>query len=291
MISNTVANKVAVIQMVSQADVGYNLATAYELLTRAAAQGACLAVLPENFAAMGGDLRRLAMQESDGTGMILPWLAEAACALKLWIVAGTVPLLPEAGTLQKPQASSLLFNPEGTCVARYDKLHLFDAAVADAYGAYRESDYYQPGNKVVVVDTPVGRLGFAVCYDLRFPELFTALRAAGAELICVPSAFTEVTGAAHWQILLRARAIETQCYLLAANQGGVHSPQRTTFGHSTIIDGWGHVVAEQPTGAGVLVADCDLLELAKIRSAMPIQIHRRFPQVDVAHLSKPAASQ
>ncbi len=200
----------------------------------------------------------------------------------MWIVGGTVPLLA-AGQLEgKPCASSLLFDQHGECVARYDKLHLFDAAVADQQGSYNESERYRAGQACTVVDTPVGRLGMTICYDLRFPELYSALRDAGAELISVPSAFTALTGAAHWQVLLRARAIETQCVILAANQGGVHGLGRETFGHSAIIDAWGKVLAELPSGAGCLTQAGSLAEQALIRQRMPIWQHKRF---SVAQLS------
>lgn len=230
----------AVIQMVSQAEVRANLAQARRLLERAAQGGARLAVLPENFAAMGRrDLAAIGRAEAMGEGPILPWLKQTARDLSLWIVAGTLPLPPDDDRDGKPRACSLLVDEQGERAARYDKLHLFDVDVADNRGRYRESDDFAHGEQVVVVDTPVGRLGLTVCYDLRFPELYSALREAGAELISVPAAFTAVTGAAHWQVLTRARAIETQCYLLAAGQGGEHPGPRWTFGHSAIIDPWG----------------------------------------------------
>ena len=267
----------AVIQMVSQSDIEGNLAQARALLERAAASGAKLAVLPENFAAMGRrDVAAIGRAEALGEGPILPWLKLAARDLKLWIVAGTVPLPPEGRPQGKVTACSLLVDDHGQQVARYDKLHLFDVDVADNRGRYRESDDYAHGSNVVVVDTPVGRLGLTVCYDLRFPELYTALREAGAELITAPSAFTAVTGAAHWEILLRARAIETQCYVLAAAQGGVHPGPRETFGHAAIIDPWGRVLAEQAQGEAVLLAERDSQEQASIRARMPVSNHRRF---------------
>ena len=241
----------AVIQMVSQADVLANLAQARQLLEQAAAQGARLAVLPENFAAMGrSDQAALGRAEAQGEGVILPWLQQTTRDLGLWLVAGTLPLPPDDQPQAKPHACSLLIDAQGQRVARYDKLHLFDVDVSDSHGRYRESDDYALGSRVVVADTPVGRLGLSVCYDLRFPELFSALRAAGAELISVPAAFTAVTGAAHWQVLTRARAIETQCYVLAAGQGGTHPGGRETFGHSAIVDAWGRVLGELPQGAG-----------------------------------------
>lgn len=267
----------AVIQMVSQSDVLGNLAQARALLEHAAASGAKLAVLPENFAAMGRrDIAAIGRAEAFGEGPILPWLKLAARDLKLWVVAGTLPLPPQGRPQGKVTACSLLVDDQGEQVARYDKLHLFDVDVADARGRYRESDDYAHGSNVVVADTPVGKLGLTVCYDLRFPELYTALREAGAELITAPSAFTAVTGAAHWEILLRARAIETQCYVLAAAQGGVHPGPRETFGHAAIIDPWGRVLAEQAQGEAVLLAERDSEEQASIRARMPVTNHRRF---------------
>jgi deaminated glutathione amidase len=268
---------VAVIQMVSQDDVLGNLVAARVLLEQAAAGGARLAVLPENFAAMGcRSLAELGRAEALGTGPILPWLAKTARELKLWIVAGTLPLPPDDQPQAKALACSLLIDEHGERVARYDKLHLFDVDVADSRGHYRESADYAHGARLVVADTPVGRLGLSVCYDLRFPEMYTALRSAGAELISVPSAFTAVTGAAHWQVLLRARAIETQCYLFAADQGGSHPGGRATFGHSAIIDPWGVLLAEQAQGPAVLLAQRDAPAQAAIRQRMPVHSHRRF---------------
>ncbi|WP_343349175.1 carbon-nitrogen hydrolase family protein [Pseudomonas sediminis] len=267
----------AVIQMVSQDDVQTNLRLARRMLERAAQGGARLAVLPENFAAMGRrDLAAIGRAEAVGEGPILPWLKRAARDLSLWIVAGTLPLPPDDDAEGKPRACSLLIDDQGERAARYDKLHLFDVDVADNRGRYRESDDFSHGQRVVVADTPVGRLGLSVCYDLRFPELFGALREAGAELISVPAAFTAVTGAAHWQVLTRARAIETQCYVLAAGQGGEHPGLRLTFGHSAIIDPWGSVLAEQDQGEAALLASRDAAEQASIRQRMPVQQHRRF---------------
>jgi predicted amidohydrolase len=267
----------AVIQMVSQADVLANLAQARQLLEQAAEGGARLAVLPENFAAMGRrDLAEIGRAEALGEGPILPWLHQAARDLGLWIVAGTLPLPPDGQPEAKAHACSLLIDNAGQRVARYDKLHLFDVDVSDSHGRYRESDDFAFGEKVVVADTPMGRLGLTVCYDLRFAELFSALREAGAELISVPAAFTAVTGAAHWQVLTRARAIETQCYVLAAGQGGSHPGGRETFGHSAIIDPWGRVLSEQAQGQGVLLAERDSAEQAAIRQRMPVARHRRF---------------
>ncbi len=267
----------AVIQMASQAGIEVNLARARRLLEKAAEAGARLAVLPENFAAMGRtDLRAVGRAEVEGNGPILPWLKRAARDLRLWIVAGTLPLPPDDQPQAKVRACSLLVDDQGQRVARYDKLHLFDAEVGDARGRYRESDDYAAGDRLVVINTPVGRLGMSVCYDLRFAELYSALRLAGAELISAPSAFTTVTGQAHWEMLIRTRAIETQCYMLAAAQGGEHPGGRLTHGHSSIVDYWGRVLGEQATGEAVLVVDRDTVEQAATRQRMPVLNHRRF---------------
>jgi deaminated glutathione amidase len=272
----------AVIQMVSQDDVLTNLRLARRMLERAAQGGARLVVLPENFAAMGRrDLAAIGRAEALGEGPILPWLKQAARDLSLWIVAGTLPLPPDDDAEGKPRACSLLIDEQGERAARYDKLHLFDVDVSDNRGRYRESDDFVHGQCIVVADTPVGRLGMTVCYDLRFPELYSALREAGAELISAPAAFTAVTGAAHWQVLIRARAIETQCYVLAAGQGGEHPGPRQTYGHSAIIDPWGVVLAEQEQGDVALLASRDAAEQAAIRQRMPVQQHRRLFSSDV----------
>ncbi|AIN62137.1 carbon-nitrogen hydrolase family protein [Pseudomonas soli] len=280
----------AVIQMVSQDDVLANLQRATVLIEQAAAGGARLAVLPENFAAMGRrDAAVIGRAEALGEGPILPWLKRTARDHRLWIVAGTLPLPPTGRPEAKAHACSLLIDEDGEIAARYDKLHLFDVDVADNRGRYRESDDYAHGSRVVVADTPVGRLGLSVCYDLRFPELYSALRAAGAELISAPAAFTAVTGAAHWEVLIRARAIETQCYVLAAAQGGVHPGPRETHGQAAIVDPWGRIVAQQARGEAVLLATRDIEEQASIRARMPVTTHRRFFSQDAlrsAHTSE-----
>ena len=275
--------KAAVIQMVSQADVPGNLSRARALLEQAAEGGARLAVLPENFATLGQrDVAAWARGEARGQGPVLSALKQAARDLRLWVVAGTVPLLPDAEGDAKPRASSLLIDEHGEVVARYDKVHLFDADISDDKGRYRESDDYAHGDRVVVVDTPIGRVGLSVCYDLRFAELYTALRAAGAELICAPSAFTAATGEAHWEVLVRARAIETQCYVLAAAQGGTHPGGRETYGQAMIVDPWGRILAERARGEAVLIAPRDAERQASIRTRMPVQAHRRPFSQDAA---------
>lgn len=268
---------IAVIQMVSGKDILANLQQAEQLLLQAANAGARLVVLPENFAVFGhADVVSIAQAETLGQGPILPWLSDICRRLQLWCVAGTLPLLADGARAGKPTAACLVINDQGERVARYDKLHLFDVDVGDAQGRYRESDVFQGGTHAVVVDTSVGTVGLSICYDLRFPELYTQLRALGADVIAVPSAFTAVTGAAHWHTLLRARAIETQTYIVAANQGGQHGAQRATYGHSMIVDPWGEVQAELEQGPACLVAECGLELTQAIRQKMPIWAHRRF---------------
>ncbi|MFC6669497.1 carbon-nitrogen hydrolase family protein [Marinobacterium aestuariivivens] len=266
---------VAVIQMVSGERLEDNLEVAGRLVSRAADGGARLVLLPENFALFdSANLRALAE-----AGCGLPErVAGLAADAGVWLVAGSIPqaLRPDGAPVAagRVRSSCLVFDDRGGLRARYDKRHLFDVDVADGQRAYRESDYVEPGETPVLVDTPVGRLGLSICYDLRFAEHYLALRAAGAELIAVPSAFTAVTGAAHWEVLLRARAIETQCYLLGADQGGRHSNRRETWGHSMIVDPWGEVLGVQDQGEGIVSASLDLDRLRQIRGEMPMQAHR-----------------
>ena len=284
--STPTSASVAAIQMVSTRDLAANLRDAARLLSEAAAQGARVVGLPENFAVLStSDMLACGRTEAGDAPVIRRFLSDRARALGLWIVGGSLPLAarPDGSDIEdRVRASCLVFDDQGREVGRYDKIHLFDARVDDAHGHYRESDTFEPGDQVVTLDTPVGRLGLAICYDLRFPELYGALREAGAELISVPAAFTAVTGAAHWQVLTRARAIETQCYLLAAGQGGEHPGPRWTFGHSAIIDPWGGVLVEQDQGEAALLASRDGAEQAAIRQRMPVQQHRRLFSSGVA---------
>lgn len=266
---------VAAIQMTSGPVVADNLRRAAGLIARAAEQGAQLVLLPECFAAFGNrSLQAIADAEWGSERPIRRFLAEQAKAHGLWLIGGSLPLPISAGG--KPQACQLVLDEQGREVARYDKLHLFDVDVADSHGSYRESRDYGYGNQVLCVDSPVGRVGLSICYDVRFPELYQALRADGAELIVVPAAFTAVTGAAHWDVLLRARAIETQCWVLAANQTGEHPSGRQTFGHSCLIDPWGEVRACLASGEGAVVGQLDSSQLASVRARMPVLSHRRF---------------
>ena len=264
--------RVAVVQMRSGADVAANLATAERLLDQAAAAGATLAVLPENFAAMNPGPARHAHAERPGDGPRQRALGAAARRNGLWLVAGTLPLHADAGRVR---AACLVFDASGAAVARYDKIHLFDVDVPGGE-SHRESAATEPGAGLTVVDTPVGRLGLSVCYDLRVPELYRGLVAQGATLFAVPAAFTATTGAAHWEVLLRARAIEDQCFVLAAAQHGEHPGGRRTHGDSMIVDPWGAVLARQPAGEGVVCADIDPAGLVGLRRSFPVLVHRRL---------------
>lgn len=278
--TDSVSNEVAAIQMVSTHDIEANLAEAGELLAKAASDGALVAVLPENFAVLAtGQMIECGRGEATANSIIRSFLASQAKTLGLWIVGGSLPLAnrPDGSTIQeRVRACCLVFDNHGQEVARYDKIHLFDAVVEDAHGQYRESDTFEPGDQVVTVDTPVGKLGLAICYDLRFPELFRALREKGADWVCLPSAFTWQTGDAHWHALIRARAIENQVWVVAAGQGGQNSARRRTYGHSLICDPWGKVVSELAEGPGVVMAELNAGQLSELRKRMPVWDHRRL---------------
>lgn len=262
--------QLAAIQMNSGADPLHNLQRAEQGVQQAAQQGAQLVLLPEMFLSLDGQRYPAIAADPQYVQIVAGWARQ----YKLWLVAGAVPMTSPNGD-PRVRSASLVFNDQGELVARYDKIHLFDADVGDAHNRYRESERFAPGDEVVVVDTPVGKLGLAICYDLRFPGLFQRLREQGAEIISVPAAFTYTTGEAHWQVLLRARAIETQCYVLAANQCGWHDDQRRTWGHSQIIDPWGQVLAELADEPGVVVAELDAEWLAEVRRRMPLEQHKR----------------
>ncbi len=267
--------KAAAIQMASGSNVNANLLTTEKLLEEAARQGATLAVLPENFAFLGAESRdALPYREAPGDGPLQHFLSQTARRLGLWIVGGTVPL--QGGHPDRWRAACLVFDAEGRQVARYDKQHLFDVTLPDSDEQYNESDTIEPGDGIEVVDTPLGRLGLAVCYDLRFPELFRAMIDQGAELFALPAAFTAVTGRAHWEVLLRARAIENLAYVVAGAQGGFHVGGRETWGHSMVIDPWGTVLALQERGNGVAIAEIDRDFLARTRRNFPTLEHRRL---------------
>jgi predicted amidohydrolase len=256
--------KAAVLQMTSAPEVQANLDTARRLLEEAREQGAVLAALPENFAIMGRkEHEKLAVAESMGEGPIQDFLAQSARELGLWIVAGTIPIRSEQ-VPGKVAAAELVFDAGGKVVGRYDKIHLFDVDLPAA------------GERVVVVDTPIGRLGLSVCYDVRFPELYRNLLAHSAQVFCVPAAFTAPTGRAHWEMLLRARAVENLCYVLAPAQWGRHASGRDTYGDSLIVNPWGEVLARKPDGVGVAIAEIDLSVQQDLRDSFPCVSHRRL---------------
>jgi predicted amidohydrolase len=271
--------KVAAIQMTSGPEVPANLEQARGLLEEAAARGARLAALPENFSFMGlKDADKRAVAEPDGAGPIQAFLAATARRLHLWIVGGTVALV--ASPDGRVAAASLVYDEDGERVARYDKIHLFDVDIPGRAESYRESAHVTPGSQAALLDTPVGRLGLSVCYDVRFPELYRHLSAGGAQLFAVPSAFTSPTGRAHWETLLRARAIENLCYVVAPAQSGFHPSGRETYGDSMVVDYWGRIQQRVPRGRGCAVADIDLAAQASVRESFPALGHRTFtPQL------------
>ncbi|WP_058535592.1 carbon-nitrogen hydrolase family protein [Legionella saoudiensis] len=262
--------RVAVAQMVSSANVMNNLQQVETLMVQAREQEAELILLPENLAFMGHkDIDKLQIGEVYGQGPIQEKISQLAKSLGLWVIAGTIPIKVNSS---KVRASSLVYDNQGLCVARYDKIHLFDVNVS-AQESYQESATIERGDKLVVVDTPIGKVGLTVCYDLRFPELYRELAIQGAQLFTVPSAFTAITGQAHWDVLLRARAIENLSYVLAANQGGQHENGRSTYGHSMIVDPWGRVLAEHEEGVGIVTAEIDLQGLHHLRKTFPTVDH------------------
>jgi len=261
--------------MASGPNVGANLLEAERLIGMAAEKDARLVVLPENFAIMGKEeTDKVAVRESDEGGPIQEFLSQQAAKQGIWLVGGTVPM--QASGDDKIRAACLLFNDRGERVARYDKIHLFDVSVMDNGERYTESDTIESGDEAVVVDTPFGRLGLAVCYDLRFPELFRTMLDQGMEIIALPSAFTAITGKAHWETLVRARSIENLCFTLAAGQGGYHVNGRETYGHSMIVDPWGNIMNELANGSGLVCASMDLERLNSIRRSFPCLEHRNI---------------
>ncbi|WP_295002827.1 carbon-nitrogen hydrolase family protein [uncultured Dechloromonas sp.] len=263
--------RIAALQMVSGPRVGENLAAAGRLVEEAVAQGAQLLVLPEYFPIIGAaDADRVRARESFGHGPIQAWLAETAQRHGIWLFAGSLPLA--ASSPDRMRNASLVYNPAGECVERYDKVHLFGFRKGEE--AYDEASFIEAGDRVAAVDTPFGRVALSICYDLRFPELYRAL--APVDLILVPAAFTETTGRAHWEILLRARAIENQCYLLAVGQGGTHENGRMTHGNSMIVDPWGEILDRKAKGPGVVIADLDHQRIADIRESLPALAHRKL---------------
>jgi predicted amidohydrolase len=263
------AFKVAAVQMASGPNVAGNLNEARRLIEKAAEQGARLVVLPEYFPIMGMvETDKIAVREQPGSGPIQEFLSETARKHKIWLVGGSIPLV--ASVPDKVLNTCLVFDEHGAQVARYDKIHLFNLDLGNE--RYLEANTIEPGKNVVVVNSPFGRIGLAICYDLRFPELFRAMQ--DVDIIVLPSAFTATTGKMHWEVLVRARAIENLSYVIAAAQGGYHVNGRETHGHSMIVDPWGRVLDEMARGSGVVIAEVNRNYQASLRASLPALSHR-----------------
>lgn len=261
--------RLAAIQVIAGPDVAANLATVTSLVAEAVAAGARLVLLPEYFSCISSDeMAKVAIREEPGHGPIQQFLSETARAHGIWLIGGTLPLV--ASDAAHVRNTTLVFDPQGRQVARYDKIHLFGFQRGEE--SYDESRTIEAGHEIVCFDTPCGRVGLSVCYDLRFPELYRGM--GPVDLIVVPAAFTATTGRAHWEVLLRARAIENQCYVLACGQGGTHPSGRQTWGHSMLVDPWGEVVASLAQGVGVLIAEMDPARVAGVRASLPALRHR-----------------
>ncbi len=263
--------RIAAIQTVSGPDVDANLEAVAALVAEAAAAGAALVALPEYFALISTDeSAKVRIREAEGDGPLQAFLAATARRHGVWLVGGTIPLCASVG--DKVRNSTLVFDDQGRRVARYDKIHLFGFRRGEEH--YDEAATIEPGGEVCCFDSPAGRTGLSVCYDLRFPELFRAM--GEVDLIVLPAAFTFTTGRAHWEVLLRARAIENQCYVIAPAQGGRHPGGRRTWGHTMIIDPWGEVLACREEGPGVVLAELDPGRIAEVRESLPALCHRRL---------------
>jgi nitrilase len=261
--------------MATGANVSANLQEAERLVREAANDGAGLVVLPENFAFMGKrEQDVVSLREREGEGRLQSFLSEMAARYGVWLVGGTIPIA--ANDSERVRSASLVFDEHGEQVARYDKIHLFDVSVPGANERYLESSTIEPGSDIVVVDSPFGCLGVAVCYDLRFPEMFRQMLDSGIELLAIPAAFTAITGKAHWETLLRARAIENLVYVVAAAQGGYHINGRETHGHSMVVDPWGSVLAQVPRGNGFVCCALDSDFQRSTRRTFPAIEHRRL---------------
>ena len=267
--------KIGAVQMATGPNINANLFEAERLIREAKDDGARLVVLPENFAFMGKhDRDLLGAREAEGEGPLQAFLSRVAKQLGVWLVGGTIPLA--ASTPDKVRAACLVFDDKGKRVARYDKIHLFDVNLPGVDERYNESAIIEAGSGLVVVETPFGRLGVAVCYDLRFPEMFRQMLDSGVELLAIPSAFTAITGKAHWEPLVRARAIENLAYVVAAAQGGFHINGRETHGHSMIVDPWGTILAQVPRGSGHICSSIDRELQDSVRRSFPTIHHRRL---------------
>lgn len=268
-------SKVAAIQMTSGPNIQANLDEAAKLIDQAASQGAKLIVLPENFSQMPlTEKERVANAEEPGRGLVQGFLSNQAAKHHIWIVGGTIPLKSEIEG--KAYSSLLVYNDKGEQVARYNKIHMFDVLIEEKNEIYNESASTVAGEEVVVVDSPFGRLGLSVCYDLRFPELYRLMVDKGMEVCIIPSAFTAFTGQSHWEPLIRARAIENQCYVIAAAQGGYHVNNRQTYGHSMIVNPWGNILGSVGTGPGVVITELEKSVLDTTRKNFQVLKHRRL---------------
>ncbi|MDM8566321.1 carbon-nitrogen hydrolase family protein [Candidatus Halobeggiatoa sp. HSG11] len=266
-------SRIAAIQMASGSNVAANLQIAYHLIRDAVNMGAKLIILPENFALMAmlpND--NIKIGEQYGNGIIQNFLSQQAKQFGIWLIGGTLPIITDNS--KKVRSACLVFDNTGKQIARYDKIHLFDVTT-NSNEQYCESEVFESGEQIIIINTPYGRLGLAVCYDLRFPELFRCMLSKGIDLIGLPAAFTATTGKAHWEILLRARAIENLCYIIAANQGGYHVNGRETYGNSMIVDPWGVVLTRLNRGTGVICADIDLEQQTDLRHKFPVADHRK----------------
>ena len=273
--------KVAAIQMTSSHVVTDNLTAAGELLREAKDLGCDIACLPENFSFIGQrDADKLQVAEPDGVGAVQSFLSDTARKLRMWILGGTIVIRGDSES--RVANASLLIDDHGRRVARYDKIHLFDVTIPGRDEQYRESTHVTAGRETVIADTPVGKLGLSVCYDMRFPELYRELVSRGAEWLAMPAAFTVPTGRAHWETLLRARAIENLCYVVAPAQAGTHTSGRETYGDSLIVDYWGQVLSRLAKGNGVITAEIDLAKESETRA--------RFPALDNRQLGLPGVA-
>ena len=266
--------KVAGIQMASSPQVASNITEAERLIAIAVEQGAKIVVLPEYFCIMGvKDIDKVAVREKAGDGPIQRFLSKMAREYEIWLIGGTIPIA--SNYPNKVRNSCLVYNDKGEQVARYDKIHLFGLDLGTEH--YHEENTIESGNEVVVVDTPYGKIGLSVCYDLRFPELYRAM--GQVDIIVVPSAFTETTGKAHWESLIRARAIENLCYVIAPAQGGYHLSGRETHGNSMIVDPWGVILDRLPRGSGVVIANVNRDYQTSLRNSLPALKHRTIKQI------------
>ncbi|MEY3219461.1 MAG: hypothetical protein RIT27_818 [Pseudomonadota bacterium] len=261
---------IAAIQMVSNTDISTNLKQAEQLLKQAVSESARICVLPEYFAQMGKPEEMLSIAEPIGQGKLQDFLANQAAKHGIYLVGGSIPL--RSTVPQKLLASCLVFNPQGLKIGHYNKIHLFDVSIPEKNEHYEESATFEKGHQITTIQTPFANIGIGICYDIRFPEQFREMTAI--EILAIPAAFTQTTGQAHWEVLLRARAIENQVYVIAANQGGKHNNGQETYGNSLIINGWGTVLNRREKGQGIVISNYDPVALQQLRKNFPVLTHR-----------------